>query len=103
MNKSKNTMNNQEYHKLTDICEAVVIVEGLKMLINRIDIQYQGYKDQEVYQATIGFLQYVHSKYSTVASCQMTKDQEGNIIPEVITPNQLIRSAAQDYIKQSMN
>jgi len=96
-------MNDRQYNKLSEVAEAVLIVEGLSMLMNRFDTEFSNVRNQDVYQATVGFLKFVQSKYAAIASRPMTFDDEGNIIPKVITPQQLIRSSAQNYILQSMN
>ena len=88
---------------ISETCEAVVIVEGLSMLINRIENEFSNHADHEVYQATIGFIKFVHGKYHDIAARKMEKDSTGNIVPLAVSPQEIIRSAAERNITQSIN
>ena len=93
-------MKSQE-RKLVSICEAVAIVEGLRMLIDRTRSIKSS--DEVTYHATIQFLKSVHQKYSLIASTPLTKDQEDQFIPGEIDIQQLQRRSAEYYIQHSMN
>jgi len=69
--------------KLEEICEAVVIVEGLNELILTIETD-QDHEDCE-YEAlavgTINYIKQVRRKYFALSRTKMTIDKNGNIIP----------------------
>jgi hypothetical protein len=93
-----NVMNN-----IQETCEAVLIVEGLSILINRTENEFCNHPDKELYQATIGFMKFVHGKYHDLAARKMKKDPSGNYVPMVVSPQDIIRSAAEKNILQSLN
>ena len=88
---------------IQETCEAVLIVEGLSLLINRTEYEYFNHPDKELYQATIGFMKFVHRKYFDIAAQKMKKSPSGNYVPMVVSPQDIIRSAAEKTILQSLN
>ena len=80
-----------------------MIVEGLKLLIGRIDKQYAGGEDRQTYQATMQFLHHVHSKYSNIASTPLKIDEKGNIILRLNNLDEVLKTSAIEYLKQSVN
>lgn len=88
---------------IQETCEAVLIVEGLSLLIDRTEYKFSNHPDKEMYQATIGFMKFVHGKYHDIAARKMNKGPSGEFVPLVVTPQEIIRSAAEKNILQSLN
>ena len=69
--------------KLEEICEAVVIVEGLSELILTIetDRDLEDCEREALVVGTINYIKQVRRKYYALSRTKMGLDKNGNIVP----------------------
>ena len=69
----------QQNISVTEVAEAVVIVEAVSGYMNRIADEYPDHDDQ-TYVAAMSFIKFVYSKYKRIADTRIDVDAFGNYI-----------------------
>jgi hypothetical protein len=91
-----------EERRLQNVMEAVVIVEGLKLLISQLHTNKQ-VMDRMTFSMTVQFMEQVKSKYSIVAATPVNEDIFGNFTTKDIDLPQLQRISAERYMTENQN